>query len=118
MSPVQKKKSRIAMPILFIFVGALLVVAALVWALPRNPEPAAPAPQVQSTENTYPEIQRVSLVDARAAYDNGTAVFVDVRDAGSYAESHVSGALSIPLAELEGRLNELDRSQWIVTYCT
>lgn len=118
MSPVQRKKNRVPIPVLFISIGLLLIAAALIWALPQNPTPATPAPVAQATENTYPEIQRVSLEDARAAYDDGTAVFVDVRDAASYAESHVTGALSIPLDDIESRLNELDRSQWIITYCT
>jgi hypothetical protein len=30
----------------------------------------------------------------------------------------VSGALSIPLDQIENRLDELDTSQWIITYCT
>jgi 3-mercaptopyruvate sulfurtransferase SseA len=118
MSPVQKKKNRAALPVVFISIGLLLVVAAVIWVLPQNPKTSTPAPQALATENTYPEIQRVGLADARAAFDNGTAVFVDVRDAASYSESHVTGALSIPLAELEGRKNELTRSQWIITYCT
>jgi 3-mercaptopyruvate sulfurtransferase SseA len=118
MSPVQKKNNRAALPLVFISIGLLLVVAAAIWALPQNPKPATPTPQVLATENTYPEIQRVKLEDARAAYDNGAAIFVDVRDAASYADSHVAGALSIPLADIEARMNELDRSQWIITYCT
>ena len=64
------------------------------------------------------ELQRVSLADAETALDSGTAVFVDVRGADVYAMSHIPGALSIPLAEIEMRLNELDPAQWIITYCT
>jgi rhodanese-related sulfurtransferase len=32
--------------------------------------------------------------------------------------SHIPGSLSIPLAEIETRLSELDPNQWIITYCT
>jgi rhodanese-related sulfurtransferase len=45
-------------------------------------------------------------------------VFVDVRSAGSYAASHIPGALSIPLGELDARLDELDPAARIITYCT
>lgn len=76
-----------------------------------------PEPQ-HSVEETFPEISRVSLVDSKTALDNGKAIFIDVRDASSFAESHIPGALSIPLAELEERLGELDPSRWIITYCT
>ncbi|MGC8857236.1 MAG: rhodanese-like domain-containing protein, partial [Anaerolineae bacterium] len=64
------------------------------------------------------EIPRLQLEEAKAAFEAGTAVFVDVRSATSYAAAHIPGALSIPLADLEARLSELDPNQWIITYCT
>ena len=82
---------------------------------------AAPQPDVEQVIPTTQqpiEIVRLSLEDAKAAFDNGTAVFVDVRSQSSYAASHIPGALSIPLIELEPRVNELDPNQWIITYCT
>jgi len=78
----------------------------------------ATAPPADIAEDTFPEVQRVSLADAKTAFDTKTAVFVDVRDVDSYADSHIPGALSIPLAELNERLDELNRSDWIITYCT
>ena len=60
----------------------------------------------------------MSLGNAKAAYDLKQATFVDVRDADSYANAHIAGALSIPLADLESRLKELDPNAWIITYCT
>ena len=57
---------------------------------------------------TAQEVTRLSLEDAKAAFDQKTAVFLDVRDADSYASSHIPGALSIPLSELPDRLGELD----------
>ena len=63
---------------------------------------------------------RQLLVDVSvvAAHDAGTAVFVDVRGPGAYAAGRVPGSLLIPLNEFEGRLNELDPQDWIITYCT
>ena len=63
-------------------------------------------------------VERISLEDAKAAYDAGTAVFLDVRDAQSYAEAHIPGALNIPVNNLPQRLNELDPADHIVIYCT
>ncbi len=63
-------------------------------------------------------IQRVSLEEAKQAFDEGTAVFLDVRGDDVYAMEHVTGALSIPLGEVESRLGELDPGQWIIPYCT
>jgi 3-mercaptopyruvate sulfurtransferase SseA len=70
------------------------------------------------TEAVYPEIERVAPEVAYSAFTAGAAVIVDVRNAGAYAESHIPGALSIPLDELPGRLDEFELDQWIITYCT
>lgn len=66
------------------------------------------------------EVPRVSLEEARAALDSGAAVIVDVRSAEAYEASHVAGAVSIPLAEVEANPTglALDPEQWIITYCT
>ena len=58
--------------------------------------------------------------DAKAASDRGAAVIVDVRSPASFEMSHISGAISMPLADIEanpGGLN-LAKDQWIITYCT
>ncbi len=45
------------------------------------------------------EVQRVTPEEAKAAFDSGSAVFLDVRSHTAYVQSHIPGALSIPLAE-------------------
>jgi hypothetical protein len=117
-----KKRKTTRYPIIFLIIGGiLLILVAAIFAMQNKPSPGVSqtsAAVSDHEEETYPEIQRVSLDDAKSALDTGTAVFVDVRDANSYAESRVPGALSIPLADLEDRLGELDIADWIITYCT
>jgi rhodanese-related sulfurtransferase len=60
----------------------------------------------------------VSLADAKAAFDSKSAVFVDVRDVDVYDTNHIQGALNIPLAVFDAQYTQLDRNQWIITYCT
>jgi 3-mercaptopyruvate sulfurtransferase SseA len=96
--------------------GLLLIVAAILLATQKAP--AAPTPVVSFGEDTFPDIPRVSLADAKAGLDAGSAIFVDVRSARAYQAGHITGALSIPLEEMESRLGELDKTEWIVTYCT
>lgn len=42
---------------------------------------------------------------------------IDVRQPEEYAEGHVPGATSIPLSELPGRIDEIDRSKLTLVYC-
>ena len=109
-------------PILFLIVGGLLlVVSAVVLVMQNNTGQAtqvSPVTGGDHEEETYPGIGRISLADAKAALDTGSAVFVDVRIVEAYTVNHIPGALNLPLGELETRLNELDPNQWIITYCT
>ena len=65
-------------------------------------------------------VPRISVEQAKTALDSGAAVIVDVRSAQAYEQEHIPGAISIPLAEIETNptgLN-LEKDQWIITYCT
>jgi len=46
----------------------------------------------------------------------GSCNLVDVRQPGEYQGGHLPGALLIPVAELESRLGDLDRSKPTITY--
>lgn len=109
-----KQKSQI--PIILIALGAFLLIAVILVAF-QNASNTSTA-ESHSNEETYPDIPRVSLADAKAAFDVGSAIFVDVRSAQAYQESHIADSVNIPLAELEQRVSELDPADWIVTYCT
>ncbi|HEY5729603.1 MAG TPA: rhodanese-like domain-containing protein [Anaerolineales bacterium] len=69
---------------------------------------------------TEAEVQRVTVKDAKAALDNGTAILVDVRSRASYETSHAAEALFVPLNEIESNIANIDlpKKQWIITYCT
>lgn len=117
----RKNKSANSAPLLIAGAGlVLLLFAAIILLRPASqPAEATQPPSSQhSGEDTFPDISRVTLAESKAALDNGSALFIDVRDASAYAEAHIPGSLSIPLAELETRLKELDSNQWIITYCT
>jgi len=47
----------------------------------------------------------------------GAVTVLDVRPVEEYRSGHIPGAISIPLKEIEGRLDELPRDQEIVAYC-
>lgn len=47
----------------------------------------------------------------------GEVTVVDVRPAEEYRAGHIPGAISIPLAELKGRLKEVPSDRDVVAYC-
>ncbi len=49
--------------------------------------------------------------------DRGDVVVVDVRPEPEYRAGHISGAISVPVDDLERRLNELPEDAEIVAYC-
>ncbi len=48
---------------------------------------------------------------------DGLAIVLDVRPRDEFAASHLTGAINIPLAELEKRILELDNGREIIAYC-
>jgi len=81
-------------------------------------EPAFP-PTKSSLPFSEAEVRRISLEEALTAYAAGAAVFVDVRSKQAYDAKHIPGAIYIPLADIENNVVlDLDKEQWIITYCT
>jgi 3-mercaptopyruvate sulfurtransferase SseA len=103
-------KNRLA-PLIMIIGGLLLLAGAIYLVIStKNLNAQSNIPN--------PEIKRVSLSDARKAYDSQSALFIDVRDPDSFASSHIPGAINIPQDQLLSRLEELSSARWIITYCT
>lgn len=46
----------------------------------------------------------------------GDYTLLDVRQPGEYEKERIPGAMLVPLPELTGRLNELDRKKPIIAY--
>jgi len=66
----------------------------------------------RSIETMTPEQTR-DFLDKRAPDEYN---LIDVRQRGEYQQGHLPGALLIPLAELAGRMNELDPTKPAITY--
>ena len=112
-----RSQNRINPSLILIIIGALLLVVAAVFLVQQSNNNSVVQP-TQVAEIPYPEVKRIDQLDAKAAFDQGTAVFVDVRSADSYAAAHISGAISLPETELESRWTELSTDKLIITYCT
>ena len=117
-----KKTTRFNPAIFVIGLGVVMLAVALIVLLTQgnNSAPVVQATSVpaQDLSIPYPDVPRVSLADAKAAYDQGTAVFLDVRGTSDYLAEHITSAISIPETQIESRINELNPQDWIITYCT
>ena len=64
-------------------------------------------------------VPRISVADLKQAVDAGRVLVVDVRDAGSYADGHIPGAINVPLDTLPQKVAQLQGAKkTIVTYCS
>ncbi len=106
-----------------VIVLVLAVIGLIAWAALRNPEvqPAAPVAGVAAGSTAavdFPTVPRMPLTEAKQKIESGSVTLIDVRDADSYLAGHISGALQIPLARVEGEIPYLPRTKPILTYCT
>jgi hypothetical protein len=78
-----------------------------------NASKATPSP------GAVPEdAKRISLPDAKTAYDAGTAVFYDTRPKNAYDQEHIKGSVSFPGTEMDQRLGELPKDKQLIFYCS
>lgn len=63
------------------------------------------------------EVEAIGRDELVARLRRGDVVLVDVRPAEEYAAGHIEGARSVPLAELDRRLDDLPPDREVVAYC-
>ncbi|UCD97407.1 MAG: rhodanese-like domain-containing protein [Chloroflexota bacterium] len=114
--PTEKKRP--IYPLLLIFGGIVLIIAAVASILILSGDNSSQQNDLQDQAIPYPQVERVKLFEAKSAFDQDLAVFVDVRDEESFESGHIPGAISIPLNQLSERLEELNPNDWIILYCT
>jgi len=109
-------------PVLMIAAGVALILGSIAWLVYSTRQSAARAASFTQAVSTprvpYPDTHRISLQEAKASFDSGSAVFIDVRGEPYFSQGHIPGALSITENDLDSRLKDLDPSKWIITYCT
>ena len=63
------------------------------------------------------DVEEIGREELLARLRRGDAVLVDVRPADEFESGHIQGARSIPLDELERRMDELPEDAEVVAYC-
>ena len=118
MARQKKTKQTIDPSIWVILIGGLMLVVAVIVLFVQSQQSTPTSATNQNANIPFPEVERVSVQDAKAAFDAGTAVFVDVRGDDLFNTGHIPGAISIAENEMGTRFSELDPNDWIITYCT
>jgi rhodanese-related sulfurtransferase/DNA-binding transcriptional ArsR family regulator len=62
-------------------------------------------------------LEPVTCTELRRRIRDGSATVLDVRPSEEYAAGHISGARSIPVAELRARIKEVPKKGLVVAYC-
>jgi len=60
-----------------------------------------------ATRNPHEPFSRITVQEAKAKLDDGSAVLVDVREPGEYAEVHADGARLIPVNTVVNEVQQI-----------
>lgn len=108
-------------PLILIAAGTVLILIVLILLLFKSQASDTQAKAFQPTaaiDIPYPEITRINLNDALAAYQADNATFIDVRSAEAFTQSHIAGAINFPIEQMELTVPQLDRNTLLIPYCT
>ncbi len=92
--------------------------ALTVWLTLRD-SAAAQLAQVERAARDYlgEEVDRIGRDELRERMRRGDVVLVDVRPPDEFEAGHIEGARSIPVDELDRRLDELPAGLEVIAYC-
>ena len=99
---------------LIILGAALVVIIGLTTLMSVLSNKAAQLPEAAPNV----EDVRVSLSDAKVAFDAGEALIVDVRSEEEFTKSRIPGSILIPVDDTAGNEPEVEKDALIFTYCT
>lgn len=63
--------------------------------------------------------KNINISNAINSFNNDKAIFLDIRSNNEFANGHITGAINIPEADLEKRVNDLTKykEKEIIVYC-
>jgi len=89
-------------------------------ALANAAPTATPPPSAAPSQTPTPaeDAPRITLEEAKKAFDEGKAFIIDARAEEAYKAEHIKGAVNIRSDNLDARLKEIPRDKTIIVYCS
>ena len=84
-------------------------------ATANNTRAANPDAHDDHAEDNAP---RITLAEAKKAFDAGEVVFIDTRDPNAYKQEHLKGAMNITNAMLGSQYESIPKDKKIIAYCS
>jgi hypothetical protein len=78
-------------------------------------------PSAQTSQSPSPPAdtaRRITAAEAYKLYEKGNVVVIDTRTEVAFKESHIKGAILVPVNEVAAKANELPHDKFILAYCT
>lgn len=72
------------------------------------------APVAESSDN----VPRISLEEAKKAFDEGNVLIIDTRAEVAYKAEHIKGAINIPAEAIRTRYKEVPKDKKVIAYCS
>ena len=100
-------------PLFLIFSGIFLIASfPLIQHLQKNEKFLLDNPLAHAAN----EVKEISAQEAKLLHEKDLVVFLDVSPLQDFRKQHISGAVNIPLSNLEQELSTLNHKNWIIVY--
>ncbi|MEZ5307921.1 MAG: rhodanese-like domain-containing protein [Pyrinomonadaceae bacterium] len=110
------------------------VLGTLILAIGCQGEGYAPSSTAESAKNTDLRVEntavahdheddvddapRITLEDAKKAFDSGDALFLDTRGETFYANEHIKGAVNVTSGNIDETSKDLPKNKKLIAYCS
>ena len=80
--------------------------------------PATNTPPAASPATPTDDAPRITLAEAKKAFDDGSAIFVDTRTEAAFKQERIKGAVNIPVGSVAANVSKLSKGKKIIAYCS
>ena len=90
-------------------------------SIAKSPTPVQQPVPAQTDSHGHTDGQdapRISLAEAKKAFDDKSAIFIDTHVKATYDAGHIPGAMNVTVQDLEAKFNTIPKGKKIIAYCS